>query len=49
MAQSYFANAATRLHPEEWASGEGAGAAAVLMLNKSATTSDLYYNKDLLL
>ncbi len=31
MAQSFLANAATRLHPEEWVTGTAAGAAAVLM------------------
>ena len=32
MAQSFLANAATRLHPTEWASGVAAGATAALML-----------------
>ncbi len=31
MAQSFLANAATRLHPTEWSTGVAAGAAAVLM------------------
>ena len=31
MAQSFLANAATRLHPTEWSSGAAAGAAAYLM------------------
>jgi hypothetical protein len=31
MAQSYFVNAATRLHPIEWASGSSAGVAAAHM------------------
>ena len=31
MATSFFANAATRLHPSEWSSGIAAGGAAVLM------------------
>jgi hypothetical protein len=31
MAQSFLANAATRLHPTEWSSGAAAGAAAFLM------------------
>ena len=31
MATSFFANAATRLHPSEWSSGVAAGGAAVLM------------------
>ena len=34
MAQTFFANAATRLHPEEWASGAAAGVAAALMVDK---------------
>ena len=31
MATSFFANAATRLHPCEWSSGVAAGGAAALM------------------
>ena len=39
MATSFFANAAMRLHPEEWVSGEAAGVAAALMVtNKWAST-----------
>ena len=45
MATSFFANAAMRLHPEEWASGEGAGVAAALMVaNKWGTTLVAYEN-----
>ena len=45
MATSFFANAAMRLHPEEWASGEGAGVAAALMVaNKWGTTLIAYEN-----
>jgi hypothetical protein len=39
MAQSFFANAATRLHPEEWASGLAAGAAAALMRQRGWTSA----------
>jgi hypothetical protein len=38
MAQSLHANAATRLHPSEWASGVAAGAAAVVMCEQSLTS-----------
>jgi len=31
MSQSFHANSATRLHPEEWATGVAAGAAAHFM------------------
>jgi hypothetical protein len=34
IAQSFLANAATRLHPTEWATGVAAGAAAFLMIEK---------------
>ena len=39
MAQSFYANAATRLHPEEWASGLAAGAAAALMRQRGWTSA----------
>jgi hypothetical protein len=43
MAQSFLANAGTRLHPEEWSSGVAAGAAAVLMVEKGwKSTRDVY-------
>jgi len=45
MAQSFHANAATRLHPEEWATGFAAGIAACLMaLEGYNTTTDVYNN-----
>ena len=34
LAQTFFANAATRLHPEEWTTGCAAGAAAALMVQR---------------
>jgi hypothetical protein len=34
MAQSFLANAATRLHPTEWSTGVAAGAAAALMASR---------------
>jgi hypothetical protein len=33
LAQTFLANGATRLHPEEWTTGTAAGAAASLMVN----------------
>jgi hypothetical protein len=33
MAQSFLANAATRLHPTEWSTGVAAGAAAYTMIS----------------
>ncbi len=42
MAQSYFVNAATRLHPTEFASGTAAGVAAAFMILKNASSRDLY-------
>jgi hypothetical protein len=45
MAQSFLANAATRLHPMEWVTGTAAGAAAVLMLEKGWNSIiDVYQN-----
>ena len=42
MAQTFHANAATRLHPCEWHSGVAAGAAAVLMVQGNlSSTSEL--------
>lgn len=47
MAQSFLANAATRLHPTEWASGTAAGAAAYLMASDPARfpTTRAVYNE----
>lgn len=43
MAQSFLANAATRLHPMEWVTGTAAGAASILMIqNHWSTTNDMY-------
>ena len=48
MAQSFSANAATRLHPIEWASGVAAGAAAALMAtNASLRSTDRLYESGL--
>lgn len=45
MAQSFYANSATRLHPEEWSSGVAAGVAASLMVvNDWETTAEVYAN-----
>jgi hypothetical protein len=41
LAQTFFANGATRLHPEEWTTGAAAGATAVLMVQRGwASTAD---------
>lgn len=49
MAQSFLANAATRLHPSEWSSGVAAGAAAVFMIeHKLDSTMDVYKNVNVL-
>ena len=39
MAQSFFFNSASRLHPGEWSSGVAAGGAAVLMLRNGWRTT----------
>lgn len=44
MAQSFWANAGTRLHPEEWASGTAAGVAAALMAAAGWNTTAMYTN-----
>jgi hypothetical protein len=48
MAQTFYASAATRLHPEEWATGAVAGLAASLMSRKNLTSAALYARIDLL-
>jgi hypothetical protein len=48
MAQTYLANAVTRLHPTEWSTGTAAGAAAALMLNNSFSSEDMYVHRQLL-
>jgi hypothetical protein len=44
MAQSFLANAATRLHPIEWVTGTAAGAASILMLEKNWHTTTEVFN-----
>jgi hypothetical protein len=44
MAQSFYANAITRLHPSEWSSGAAAGAGAALMAARAWSTSDVLAN-----
>jgi len=45
MAQTFLANAATRLHPTEWSSGTAAGAAAFAMIsNNYKSTSEMFEN-----
>jgi hypothetical protein len=41
MAQTQAANAATRLHPVEWASGAAAGVAAAIAASTASTTAQL--------
>jgi len=43
MAQSFLANAATRLHPTEWSTGVAAGAAAFLMASREWTSVTSVY------
>jgi len=44
MAQSFYANAITRLHPSEWSSGAAAGAGAALMVARGWTSTDVFDN-----
>lgn len=44
LAQTFYANAATRLHPEEWATGAAAGASAVLMVQRGWDAADALAN-----
>jgi hypothetical protein len=48
IAQTFYANAATRLHPEEWATGAVSGVAAALMVQRQLSSLDLYLNVTLL-
>jgi hypothetical protein len=48
IAESFLANAPTRLHPSEWTTGLAAGAAAVLMWQKSWSTADMLDNIEVL-
>jgi len=47
LATTFFANAAIRLHPEEWSSGVAAGAAAAVMFEKQFDSTEAYANVDL--
>lgn len=44
MALTFWANAAVRLHPEEWVTGTAAGVAAVHMAANKWTSTDAYNN-----
>jgi hypothetical protein len=44
MAMSFYANAATRLHPSEWSTGNAAGAGAALMAHHGWDSLELYHN-----
>ena len=45
MAQTYHANAATRLQPIEWNSGSAAGSAAAMMIKRNyASTRNVFQN-----
>ena len=46
MAQSYKANAATRLHPEEWSTGQAAGVAAGLMVSNGWASTEQVLGED---
>ena len=48
MAQSFYANAVTRLHPSEWSSGNAAGAAAALMAHNGWDSLQMYHNVSVL-
>lgn len=41
MAQSFMANAATRLHPIEWSTGTAAGVSAAMMAESGLSTAEL--------
>jgi hypothetical protein len=47
LATTFFANAAIRLHPEEWSSGVAAGAAAAVMFEKQFDSTEAYENVDI--
>ena len=44
LAASFYANAAIRLHPEEWSTGVAAGAAAAVMFEHKMDTSAAFAN-----
>lgn len=48
IAQTFYANAATRLHPEEWATGSVSGVAASLMVSLNLSSLELYRNVTIL-
>lgn len=48
MAQTFQAEAATRMHPSDFMTGEAAGMAAVMMRKMNLTTSQLYHRVALL-
>ncbi len=48
IAQTFYANAATRLHPEEWATGAVSGVAAALMVQLRMSSLTLYNNVSIL-
>ena len=41
MAQTFYANSASRLHPCEWSSGVAAGAAAALMVRRNWSSAEM--------
>jgi hypothetical protein len=43
IAQTFWANAATRLHPEEWVTGLASGAAAALMFEEGFNSTAQVY------
>jgi hypothetical protein len=48
MAQTFLANAVTRLHPTEWVSGTAAGVAACAMVSYGYNATEMYVNHELL-
>lgn len=48
MAQSFYANAVTRLHPSEWSTGSAAGAGAALMAHNGWDSLQMYHNVSVL-
>eukprot|EP01084_Bolivina_argentea_P175722 304236_1 len=45
IAQSFYANAATRLHPAEWNTGVAAGGAAYFMMENEINDTETVYNQ----
>ena len=48
IAQSFYTNAVTRLHPSEWSTGNAAGAGAALMAHLGINSTTMYHSVSLL-